>query len=253
MGGEGASLNTVPRVIESTGKSFFCHYTYVDNVGVLGTNPQQVLAKRTAATDALDSVGLLTHELSDALEVDEVLGIFIDGPRKLVRLSDRRYSRVRGCLQWVLHRGRLSGRELECLLGHLTFCFLIRRPLLSSFSACYRYLRWTYHKCVPMWPSVRDELQAALGLLPLCYSELDVPWHEEIFAYDACPSGMGVVSAVWDLKDVASVGAVNEKARFKLQLSVAPRRRALGVDNLPCTIDQSSAIGTGVFGTRVLA
>ncbi len=141
LGGEEVSSSKVPHIVKSTGKDFFSHYAYVDNAGVLGTTPVVVLKNRIVATEDLDAVGFATHELTEALEVDELSGIVVDGARKLARLSDRRFSKVCGCLQWALLRDMLSGRQLERLVGHSALRFLIRRLLLSTLSACYRFVK----------------------------------------------------------------------------------------------------------------
>ena len=52
---------------------------------------------------------------------DDVLGIYIDGVNKVVRLSDRRFGKMKGALRWALAVGCLSGSQLEVLVGHLIF------------------------------------------------------------------------------------------------------------------------------------
>ncbi len=86
-----------------------CHYTYVDSVGVLGLSKESVLKGRVDATNALDAVGLLTHELTEAVLEDEALGVYVDGGKRIVRIADKCFSRIRGTLQWILDRNRCAG------------------------------------------------------------------------------------------------------------------------------------------------
>lgn len=117
-------------------QSSVCHYTYVDNVGVLGVDPQEVVLARRAATSALDAVGLQTHELSEAALEDEAIAVFVHERHMLLRLSDQRFAKIRGTLRWSLARWRRTGRQLDIIVGHLTFAFLMRRPMLSIFCSC---------------------------------------------------------------------------------------------------------------------
>eukprot|EP00969_Alexandrium_andersonii_P293736 12982767-Alexandrium_andersonii.AAC.1 len=49
--------------------------------------------------------------------------------------------RLRQCLLWVLSRGRVSGQQLEAIVGHLVLAFVIRRPLLSLMCSVHRFIR----------------------------------------------------------------------------------------------------------------
>lgn len=75
--------------------------------------------------------------------------------------------------------------------------FLLRRPALSCFRACYSFVQRFRHcpSAVPMWASVRKELEIALGFLPLCFASIARPFSNRLVAFDASSSGCGVVSA----------------------------------------------------------
>ena len=49
---------------------------------------------------------------------------------------------------------------------------------------------------VTVWPSVRRELVSLLAVLPLLAATWARPFHELVFASDACPSGGAVVAAL---------------------------------------------------------
>ncbi len=117
-----------------------CHNTYVDNVGVIGINPGLVQTGRENAKAALDAFGFTTYEFTGATWCDEALGELIDGKQLLVRMSDKRYSRIKGTIDWFLARRKASGEQFEILGGHLTFAFLLRRPLFSVLNGVYRFI-----------------------------------------------------------------------------------------------------------------
>ena len=122
------------------------------------------------ACDALDRVGLATHEHADAQMDAEVLGVAIDGRKGIVATSLNRMWKVDSLLTWLLDRGVASGHQLESTVGHLTFIFMLRRPLLSVLSATYQFIRSAGGEQVDLWPSVRAELSAARALLPFAFA-----------------------------------------------------------------------------------
>ena len=102
---------------------------------MVGLAAPEVNRARARATDALDSIGLVTHELTQATLVDEALGIVVDGERKCIRLTSKRMGRLRCTLRWILNRNELSGEQLEVVIGHLTFA------LCSGDRCCVYFVR----------------------------------------------------------------------------------------------------------------
>ena len=115
------------------------HYMYVDNLGVIGTDAKKVQDSKDAAALHLDSYGLTTHEHTDACKQFDSLGISLNGEKLLASMSNARLWKVDALLQWALQRKTLSGDQLEIIVGHITFIFLLRRPLLSIVSHVYRF------------------------------------------------------------------------------------------------------------------
>ena len=70
-------------------------------------------------------------------------------------------------VRYALSRRAVPGWEWEILFGHLTFCFLVNRDALAVFRNIYNFIEVKYDRRVPLWPGARDEMEAALGLLPL--------------------------------------------------------------------------------------
>ncbi len=93
---DGPVLKGVPRLVQLHRNSPTCHYTYVDNVGVLGINQTLVQKGRENATETLIAVGLVTHELTEAVWKDEALGVVFDGKKLQIQITCKRFSRMRG-------------------------------------------------------------------------------------------------------------------------------------------------------------
>ena len=63
---------------------------------------------------------------------------------------------------FFLNRRRVAGWELEGLMGHVTFLFLLRRETLSLFHSVTGFARKFYHRRDPLWISARAELEAII-------------------------------------------------------------------------------------------
>ena len=67
---------------------------------------------------SLNSSGLLTHEHVPAYTDCELLGLRVGGKRKDFRMSSRRYWRMKSALEWSLQARKVSGKQLERIIGH---------------------------------------------------------------------------------------------------------------------------------------
>ena len=93
------------------------HYGYVDNLGFIG--------QRTCAQASLEECGemfgthgLEIHERVDAVPVQETLGSIVDGRRKCCSLTDKRYFTLRGGIDALLRRRKVSGELVRVVVGH---------------------------------------------------------------------------------------------------------------------------------------
>ena len=88
-------------VIDSTG-SRLAHYVYIDNLGLLGIDPNEVCKNLDSATQHFNKIGLAIHEVQKASSTGETLGICIDGGRRLVRNTWERFSYLYAALSGLL-------------------------------------------------------------------------------------------------------------------------------------------------------
>lgn len=90
---------------------------------------------------------------------------------------------------WLLGRRSVCGRQLEILLSHFKYFILLRRSVLSCFSAPCKYVRVNYQRLrrlVGLGATRDPELR---GVMPLTMSDWDMDWVPEVVAYDSCPEG----------------------------------------------------------------
>ena len=192
----------------------FWHVQYVDNLHVIGTNKTEVETRFWKAVEELKKSGLTVHEEEVCDSQAKVLGWEYES-KGVMRPSRSRVWKIRLAIREVLRRGCLSGVQLERLIGHITFVSLGRRELLSIFGECYTFIRRNYKCNVPMWKSVRKELQTWDRLSPLIVQDLRSKWSEHVCAVDASEWGLGVVEATMDIGSVQKLGSFSERWRFK--------------------------------------
>ena len=220
----------VIRVADSDGRpSTSCdrHYVYVDNLGIISSDESRVQSGLTEATQLFEGQGLLLHAGEIESEEINTLGCRLDGRRHCTGLKRARFHKVRQALKGILKRGTCTGRLLEVLVGHLTYSFLIARPLLSILHHTYRYIQRHYYQKARLWDSVREELEAAVGGLIFCEADWCRPWNRVVGASDASLSGYGVCTSEWTLADVQAAGRVPERERFRRRGPHSARESAL--------------------------
>ncbi|CAK0845448.1 unnamed protein product, partial [Prorocentrum cordatum] len=203
----------------------------IDNFAAISTS-------REAALQVVnDMLGSFTSEgVRASLDLDVVLlGFTLGSKAARWRPAPKKFWRVHGCISHLLEPGRrITGRQLERLVGHVVALLLLRREALSLLSAVYVFIRSTYDRAQPLWPSCRRELRWVLALLPTVFADMKRPWHAEVGAFDASPWGAGVCTARWPLSAVQAAGRQPERLRFRGPLAslVAPRDAALAADSI---------------------
>ena len=95
--------------------------------------------------------------------------------------TPKRVWKIRGCIEHVLSHPRLSGQQLEKIIGHVTFALLIRRELLSILSSVYAFIVKNYDKPTWLWASVKRELAMIVALLPLASADCRQQWDTTVY------------------------------------------------------------------------
>ena len=204
------------------------HYTFVDNLGIVSDSESLVRQRLNELEKVLTDKGLLLHPGEIQGHQVKALGVTLNGTSLCTRVSPERFHRVRQAMRGLLQRRRVSGRAVEVVLGHATFCALANRRLLSVFHAVYKFIRRHYSESAVLWPSVRDELRAFAGLMIFLQSDWSRPWNQLVTSTDASEQGYGLCTSWWPKNVVGAVGRVGERSRFKRTGGHSARESALG-------------------------
>ena len=208
------------------------HTVYVDNLGVISQNGPVTLGILEEMDKEFGERQLLLHPSSAHTEEGKHLGTKMDLRHLCSILTRSRYEKLKGGLQAVMRRRRLSGRVPEVVIGHRTFAGLACRPLLSIFHACYKFINRHYFERGLEWRSVSGEVRAFMGGLIFCGSDRCRRWNPVVQCTDSSKSGWGITSAVWERNQVAAVGRVLERSRFKRDGAYSARESALAEANI---------------------
>ena len=90
-------------------------------------------------------------------------------------------------------------------------------------------MRKSYDARSPLWATVRQELQAFLGPLPLCYADWTREWNTLVSASDASLGGFGICTRQLPKDLVGSIGRVPERERFRRGPTLGARATASSV------------------------
>ena len=115
------------------------HLEYVDNFAALALDRETAQGIKDRMVAQLRSSGLPVHEEEDATSCAQLLGWVLDGERGRVAPTQRRSWRLIMATRAILALPTVTVDQLRRLVGHYTFLFMVRRPLLSVFAAVYRF------------------------------------------------------------------------------------------------------------------
>ena len=186
-------------------------YVYVDNLGVIGLDKDRV-SQAMEGRCKFDGLGLDLHGSEISSGSVEALGCMVEGEKLRCRITPARLWKVHQAVEGRLRRKRCSGRALEIIVGHLTFCGLMSRMSLSILHSTHGFIRRFYDS---MWPSLIDELKAFRGILFMLVQDWSRPWNRLVSSSDASLVGFGVCQAWWPKEKVAEQGRRLERSRFR--------------------------------------
>ena len=204
---------------------------YADNATHIGDKEEAVNARYSQLKSSLESQGLSVHEENEAGLMREPLGVRVDGWSGVVRPTQHRLWRLTLALRACRSGWALRGRDLERLVGHITFVLLLFRLSLSLLDHSYVFTRRFGLQRAALWPCVADELWRIRCVLPLVQTDLTLPWHDKGWMFDACLSGYAVMEGDLTQHETQQVGRWAERWRFKWDTSGcnAPRVKGLAL------------------------
>ena len=203
---------------------------YCDNGNIMALNREDCASAVNKVMAVLRGWKLGLQDILEPTLQAESLGVHVDGRRGRgeVRPSWSRLSRIVAACEVLSRRPKISSKQLERLVGHITYVSLLHRPLLSLLNSVYAFIRREFVRPTRVWKSVARELWYVRCLLPLARSSLVLPSHPIVFATDASTVGMSVVATDVAVPIVDHVSLWNERYRFgRCAGEVSGRARAL--------------------------
>ncbi|CAE8625457.1 unnamed protein product, partial [Polarella glacialis] len=179
---------------------------YCDNLSVLGTSAAEVQAGLDVMCAGFTKAGFKLHDITGAERCATMLGASSDGVRGTVRGKPVKAWALKQAFIHVANARRVSGKQIEILLGLYVPHALFARSGLSVPRALYSFIRAHYESPVPLRPSAAFECMVIAGLLPILSANLRRPWSAIVTATDASEGGQGIVQRQLDLEAVTSMG-----------------------------------------------
>ena len=200
---------------------------YVDNFLLASHDPRQLGVVQSKHTACMNQLGLRIHEIAEPSTSITFAGLEFDGSAHTIRVSTSRVWKLRLGIDHLLSCFRVHGKSLEIVMGHLTWAALSRREFLSIFNSVYKFIGEHQDCSGALWGSVREELFLARSLLPLLFSEFDLPWNPTLTCTDSCETGFGVCETHCGAQAARDIGRTSEKWRYLFEDSVSARAHAL--------------------------
>ena len=189
---------------------------YVDNISIIGPSVQAVVATRDRIKTAFAELGIpLTWSAEEPSAVLETIGVVFDFQRGIARNKPRRIWRAFMAGKEFLRRRRVSCRILEIWLGHMTALFMIAPQALSCFFHIYKFVQKFRGKRAELWPSVREEIKMALGMVWLCRATLVFDPIVQVDAGDSSNSAFALMTTEAGPGEIAEACRWREVWRFR--------------------------------------
>ena len=127
--------------------------------------------------------------------------------------------------------GHATPKQVERLIGHLIFVFMLRRPM-RSILLCYSYRRLGGPSSSFVWGSMRADMALAQKLFVLKYVDMSLLTGPNVIICVSCLEGFGMVRGHFPPRDVESVVSWIERWPFKIDDCFARRPRDAALDSL---------------------
>lgn len=173
------------------------HQLYIDDLNLFGPDPVVLSKLQSGYVDAAIAAGLPVKPskiVSASSEGVECLGLVMHGTRHELGLSVSKLAKLCNDTLTLLQADKCTGTVMSQLVGKWTWAALVNRPLLSVFSAVYRFIESAGYRVFTIWASVKRELLMMVDLAPLMFATLTDNWFDRLVATDASETGQGVVA-----------------------------------------------------------
>ena len=174
-------------------------WTYIDDYGAAATTrsaPGEASGRLARWADrarsAFKKVGLPVHKETSG-EGIEALGAIVSGRPYILCVPREKVVILLTVTRHFVKVGWIIPRDLEKLVGCLSWCLTFSRVGLSVLNQVYHTIRdHRDSKKIRIHGALMLELEALCALAPWCGTNLEAPWLTEAFATDSSDMGFGV-------------------------------------------------------------
>ncbi|CAK0797909.1 unnamed protein product, partial [Prorocentrum cordatum] len=143
-------------------------FEYVDEIAAL--SPGAASAQQSEGATQASSCGRVVSPVREelaALQAAQLLGRGIDSGGGAAAPVPRQAPRLTLAARALFATPKVSAQQVGQVVGRGAFLFMAGRPLLSVFSAVYRFVAQVNEAPRAWWPGVGRELTRAMGVAPL--------------------------------------------------------------------------------------
>lgn len=189
--------------------------TYVDNVTIIGRTSQDVEQRCQQVSNALAELDIPVVWTQDQPEHRvETVGCILDLQNGVIRNKSKRIWRAHLAGLELSRRSRVRVQHVEIWLGHMTSLFRLKPCLLSIFDKIYKFCQLRVAYRVPLWPSVRREIQQACSVVWLARNDLKSPLINHVDAGDSADHGYAMMCSMASDREINKAIRYREKWRF---------------------------------------
>ncbi|CAE8629437.1 unnamed protein product, partial [Polarella glacialis] len=159
---------------------------YVDNVAIIGGVPEDTDRRARAVCERFGQLGIpfvVTHKSSQSYL--DTIGLRFEFALRALMHKSRRCWRLRLATLGLLRRRKVRDSVLQVWGGHVIHHFSLLRPGMSCLHSFYRFIEFAGNEQKVLWPSVRQEMRLAIGLVFLGEAHLGAPIHESVWRFIA--------------------------------------------------------------------
>ena len=130
---------------------------YCDNLNLFGFDKSEVNDQLRRLMAGFRKYGFELHEIEWAWLLARPLGSEFNGCSSILGPRVEKMLALRSACRWLQAGRRVSGRQLQIVVGLLTHEFLYHRSAFSIFRAAYTFIQDSFHTRQPLWASVARE------------------------------------------------------------------------------------------------
>ena len=199
---------------------------YVDNGNIVGGSAAASAALLAELVRELETIGFVCRDRVEPTQDYEMLGLILDGRRRVLRPKPCRTWRLWYALSTLVRRGRATGFQMRIVAGHLVHHLSLCRPALSVMRDIYPFILDHGPREAPFSSALLNELRVIRGLIPIIEGDLGRNSCLTAFCSDSSTHGYALHETRCQVSEMLSVTVWRERWRFVIDHPAQERRVA---------------------------